>query len=200
MRRRTKLALAAGSTATYVATTGLAMRGISDEERQAFTAGNHQPRRDVLKVPEQLGTPAVLLGLGALGLLRRDLRLFLAAPVCLGLEKAAEVATKKVVQRRRPAGDRIASRIHPGAPTDGPSYPSGHAAIATCVVTLLYPRVPLEVTAALALTSLATAAARVHQGAHFPLDSVGGLALGVGVAAAVQGISPADGALASPGR
>lgn len=200
MRSSTKLALMAGSAAAYAATTGLALRGISDEEREAFAASNHQPRRDLYKLPEQLGTPAALLGLGAVGLFRRDLRLFLAAPVCLALEKAAEVGTKKIVQRRRPAGDRIASRIHPGAPTDGPSYPSGHAAIATCVVTLLYPRAPFQVTTTLGLASIATAVARVHQGAHFPLDSVGGLALGVSVAAAVQLISPAVGGLASQAR
>jgi undecaprenyl-diphosphatase len=70
----------------------------------------------------------------------------------------------------------------------GSSYPSGHAAIAVCALALLAPYVGAGWTTALAGAVLATGYVRVHQGAHYPLDAVGGVALGLGVAASAAAV------------
>jgi undecaprenyl-diphosphatase len=102
-----------------------------------------------------------------------------AATVALPLEKGLEVGVKKFVNRRRPA-QVLETELHDDAPCDGPSYPSGHAAIATCEVVLAAPYLPVAATTALVATAAVTAYTRVHQGAHFPIDALGGGLLGLG--------------------
>ena len=89
-------------------------------------------------------------GLGeaaGVGLLPTDRpHLMVAAGLALPVEKGLEVGVKKVVNRRRPA-QVLEPNLHDDAPTDGPSYPSGHAAIATCGVVLAAPYLPVAVTA-----------------------------------------------------
>jgi membrane-associated phospholipid phosphatase len=73
------------------------------------------------------------------------------------------------------------ARLRDDAPAHGPSYPSGHAAIAYAAVTLAGPYLAPPLTALLACVATAATLTRVHQGAHFPLDAVGGALLGVAV-------------------
>ena len=63
-------------------------------------------------------------------LLRRP-HLAVSAALALPLEKGLEVGVKELVRRRRPA-EVLDATLHDDAPTEGGSYPSGHAAIAAC--------------------------------------------------------------------
>lgn len=141
-------------------------------------------RRPLLRLPQQLGTPWMLPALAAIAFWRHRPHLAAAATLSLPAEKALEVAVKKLVRRRRPAKSPHRTRLLDDAPADGPSYPSGHVAIAFAVTTLLAPYVDLPIVALAATGGLLVALRRVQQGAHFPLDTVGGALLGVGVGSA----------------
>jgi undecaprenyl-diphosphatase len=66
-----------------------------------------------------------------------------------------------------------------------PSFPSGHAATSfACAATLAW-LTPLSPIALYALATL-IAFSRVYVGVHYPLDVIGGAALGLGVATALR--------------
>lgn len=151
-------------------------------ERKAFRTVNHNGGHlSVLRIPQQLGTPWVLPGTAAVAFLTSRPFLVVTAGLAVPVEKTLEVVTKKWWQRLRPAkaGDQV--RLRDDAPTTGPSYPSGHAALATAVVVLTQPYLPAPVTGVLAAAAGGTTITRVHQGAHYPLDAVGGVLLGLAV-------------------
>jgi membrane-associated phospholipid phosphatase len=88
----------------------------------------------------------------------------ISATLALPTEKGLEVVVKQLTQRGRPAQTMAKPRLRADAPASGASFPSGHAAVGATLVTL---------------AALATAATRVYQGAHYPLDALGGAALGL---------------------
>jgi membrane-associated phospholipid phosphatase len=166
----------------YAGTAALASRHARQWERRTFNAVNHGVgRAPALRVPQQLGTPWMLPGLAAVAFYRHRPSLAVAAAVALPAEKGFEVGVKLIVRRRRPANEADDARLRDDAPADGPSYPSGHVAIAATWTTLLVPYLPPLVTAAASTTALVVGFRRVHQGAHYPLDVVGGGLLGVTV-------------------
>ena len=155
-------------------------------ECAAFRAANHDVGGSlpVLRVPQQLGRPGCCPRWARSGSLPGGRTLAAAAGLAVPVEKAFEVGVMKIIQRRRPA-QVLATELHDDAPTEGPSYPSGHAALATCAAVLAAAYLPGYAADGFALAAGLTSFARVHQGAHFPLDAVGGVFLGVGVGAAL---------------
>lgn len=161
-------------------------RGI---ERRVFAWANHHDKDPVaLRVPQQLGTPWVLPGLAITALAMRQPRLAVVAGCALPVEKALEVGLKKVIDRRRPAQADPDARLHDDAPAEGPSYPSGHAAIAAAAVLSLRPYLPPPLLIVGVAMAGACSAVRIHQGAHFPMDAVGGVLLGVTVASGLTAV------------
>jgi membrane-associated phospholipid phosphatase len=179
----------AGITAVIVSGAGYlaaaaAARGVPERaERRLFLAVNGPRDRVLLRVPQQLGTPWVLPGVAAIAFTLGRRRLGAAAVLALPVEKGCEVLTKEIVARPRP-GRVLPTDLHDDAPTDGASYPSGHAAIASCAVVLVAPYLPTVVLAPLCLAAAVTAGTRIHQGAHFPLDAAGGVLLGIAIGSA----------------
>lgn len=178
-RRKADLRLALVSGAAYVGLAPLARLDPAGIERTVFrTMNGTSGPASALRVPQQLGTPWLLPALGLVGLLTGRPHLAVSATLALPLEKALEVGVKVVVRRRRPA-QVLDARLHDDAPSEGGSYPSGHAAIATCAAVLVMPYLPAPSVAGLATAASATTFTRVHQGAHFPLDAVGGVLMGL---------------------
>jgi len=92
---------------------------------------------------------------------------------------------KRWVGRGRPA-DHLDDVRRRGAAAAGLGFPSGHAAVAATLATVLAPEVARPLRRALVATAAVTAVARVYVGAHLPLDSIGGAAIGVATGTAVQ--------------
>ncbi len=92
----------------------------------------HQRRTGVELAPgaQQLGTPWALVATAAIAVVRGRRADAAVALVTLPASKCVEVLTKRVVQRPRPF-HVVPTALRDDAPLDGPSMPSGHAAIAT---------------------------------------------------------------------
>ena len=146
-----------------------------------------------------LGSTRVVIlvaGLAALASWRRCPRLALAIVVIALARPLIEFTFKELVDRPRPAGDRL-------VPGNGPSFPSGHP-LATAASWCLLPLVVALYTArrwiwwsvSIAVWTLAVlvAASRVWLGVHWTSDVVASLALAVlGVALAERFISATHG-------
>ena len=92
---------------------------------------------------------------------------------------------KQLVPRGRPADLLSDVHIH-GAAAAGRGFPSGHAAVAAAIVTLIAPYLGRRARRAVILLVITVCLARVYVGAHLPLDVVAGAALGWGAASAVH--------------
>lgn len=92
---------------------------------------------------------------------------------------------KTRVRRERPYEAQAVRRlIHP--PT-GSSYPSGHAAVAAAVMTVLADRVRPTRKSVFKLLGTYVAASRVYVGVHYPSDVLGGAGLGIMLGALARG-------------
>lgn len=133
----------------------------------------------------QLGNLLVVPAAAVLAAVLRRWRL--AAAVLLagvGTYLSAKVV-KDLVVRGRPDG-LLADVVVRGAEAHGRGFVSGHAAVAVTLVAVAWPWLGTRgrlVCAALALT---VCLARVHVGAHLPLDVVGGVGLGLAIAGGVR--------------
>lgn len=178
-------AVALAGAAAYAASSVVFRRRPAAAERSLFLTANASPPQAWLRVPQQLGTPWALVVTSGTMLLRRRHSEALVALVALPVEKGLEVATKKVLERPRPV--RVTpTRLRDDAPRDGPAFPSGHSAIATAATYLLARTWPPLPGAVLAVTCGVSSYTRVHQGAHWPADVLGGSFLGLAVAAGLR--------------
>jgi len=92
---------------------------------------------------------------------------------------------KHEVYRARPF--RLIPDVHiHGTPSLGLGYPSGHAAVACLIATVLWPYLGQRMRVVVAVLAAVVCLARVYVGAHLPLDVIGGAALGIGVGLLVQ--------------
>jgi membrane-associated phospholipid phosphatase len=92
---------------------------------------------------------------------------------------------KGVVVRGRPDG-LLSDVVIRGAPALGRGYVSGHAAVVTSLLVVAWPWLSRPARIGCSVLVAAVCLARVHVGAHLPLDVVGGAALGLTVAGLVR--------------
>ena len=156
-------------------------------ERALFHAVNGLP--DWLYRPmvlfQYLGVLAMplVVALGALAF--RRWRLAAALVLVMPLKLALERVVKLLVARERP-GTTVPDAVLRGVHSAGLSFVSGHAIITFAIAGLLALVLPRRWgIVAFVLASL-NAVARVYLGAHNPLDVVGGAAVGLAIAAALD--------------
>ncbi len=142
-----------------------------------------------LEVVMQLGArPAIAVAAVVLVILRR-VRVAVAVLVGGWLAWGAAVLLKDLVDRGRPTVELLDRSVR--TVVEGPGYPSSHAAIAAALATavVLGLRLRPGPAAAVVAGAVLTALARVHVDAHWPLDVLGGGAVGVTAGAlAVAGV------------
>jgi membrane-associated phospholipid phosphatase len=92
---------------------------------------------------------------------------------------------KGIWPRGRPDG-LLSEVVIRGAPALGRGFVSGHAAVVTSLLVVAWPWLNRPARIGCSVLVAAVCLARVHVGAHLPLDVVGGAALGVAVAGVVR--------------
>jgi membrane-associated phospholipid phosphatase len=88
---------------------------------------------------------------------------------------------KELVDRGRPHALLPELERRAGAPTGGLGFLSGHATVAFALAAVVSPYLTRHQRIAAYALAGTVALARVHVGAHFPLDVVAGAALGYGL-------------------
>ncbi|NPD04889.1 phosphatase PAP2 family protein [Nocardioides sp. zg-1308] len=185
IRERDAVSCAAGLAVTALAST--VARRHPAPDRWLFALVNDHGEARPFRVLQQLGTPWVLPGTAVVAALAGRRRLALASALALPLEKALEVSIKKVRPAPRPLYVQP-TVLRDDAPVEGGSFPSGHAAIAFAAAALVAPDLPSRARPAVLGAAAAAAVVRIGQGAHHPVDAVGGAALGVAVAAGLRSL------------
>lgn len=96
---------------------------------------------------------------------------------------------KGLLERGRPASflDDVNLRGSLGADNmDGLGFPSGHVAVAVALAAVVYPCLTPRWRVVTMVLTTTVALTRLYFGAHFPLDALGGAALGIAIGATVH--------------
>ncbi len=91
---------------------------------------------------------------------------------------------KALVQRERPQDLLESIHLFQGETFGGYGFPSGHATFSAACATVLYYQIAPKYRKYLLIAVLSVGISRMYLGAHFPLDIVGGWALGATIGAA----------------
>lgn len=171
-----------------VVTGALAWRGhVSTFEADIFRHINHLP--EIVAAPlswiMQLGAYPAVIGAALLALLLKHRRLALELFAGGSLAWLLGKVVKLIVERDRPAAllDLVIVR---GAEATGLGFPSGHVAIAAVLATLATPYLSRRLCHWLWGAVWLVALGRIVVGAHFPIDVIGGAALGWLIGAAIH--------------
>ena len=155
-------------------------------ERAVFRAINDLPRflyRPVWVVM-QFGSFWAIVAIAGLALSFRRLRLASALAMAGGAAYLLANALKSIVGRGRPLA--LLAHVHiRGQVVTGNGYPSGHAAVAFALASVLWLVTEGRLRWIAPIAAIVVCFARVYVGAHFPLDVVGGAALGTACGAGV---------------
>jgi len=187
-RRKLDLALMATGAAVLVTSTLLAKRRVYGWEVAVFQVINGLPGsiRQYLWVLNQYGTAVTIPVATAVALLFRRWLLALSLAISGVAVYVLAKVIKEYVGRGRPSAFVEGVVEREMFSPDSLGYPSGHAAVAWAItiIVLAYVRGPWQI-AAIAL-AIVVPIVRMYVAAHLPLDLIGGAALGVTVASAVN--------------
>jgi membrane-associated phospholipid phosphatase len=187
-RRLRDAALLVAGSSGFVVTAALAARGgVDDLERTAFHAANGLSMLDypAVWVPMQYGTFGTVPALAGVAFARKRPRLGVGLLLAGTSAYVLAKVTKRFVGRGRPATELEDVTIR-GKEEGDLGFPSGHAAVSAALTTAAVPFVPPPIRVLAAGFAGFVSFARVHVGAHLPLDVVGGACLGVAVGSAVH--------------
>lgn len=160
---------------------------VSPAESRVFRRINNLPDAPVVPVwmsmqPGALGAvPAAAAAAYISGRPYLARRLLLSGLGTWALSKVVKACTA----RPRPE-ELVAGTRRRGAPQTGLGFVSGHAGVVTSLCLAALPELPPTARAGVVATAMIVALGRMYTGAHLPLDIAGGIALGVGVEAAVE--------------
>ncbi|HEY5668158.1 MAG TPA: phosphatase PAP2 family protein [Candidatus Saccharimonadales bacterium] len=131
--------------------------------------------------PESLWTATLAV---VLTFLVRMYRLSWRLSVCFIGGYGAAFVAKHFVGRGRPF--EILHDTHTRAHETGMGFPSGHTMMITILMLAILPYVPKKWRWLLPIPVVLMMLSRVYLGVHFPLDVIGGLAIGVGVVSFIR--------------
>jgi len=187
-RRRLDLVLMAAGAAVLVTSTLLAKRRVYGWEVAVFQAINGLPGsiRPYLWVLNQYGTAVTIPVATAVALLFRKWVLALSLAISGVAVYVLAKVIKEYVGRGRPSAFVEGVVEREMFSPDSLGYPSGPAAVAWAItiIVLAYVGRPWQIAAI--VLAIVVPIVRMYVAAHLPLDLIGGAALGVTVASAVN--------------
>jgi membrane-associated phospholipid phosphatase len=133
----------------------------------------------------QFGSVVAVYVCAAVALAYRRYRLTLALLLAGTAAWWAAKGVKALFDRPRPA-DILSGVELRHAPTEGLGFVSGHASVATALAAAAWPWLGRTGRAVAVTLVVIVCLARIHVGAHLPLDVVGGAGLGLAVGGAVR--------------
>jgi len=187
-RRQLDVVLLVTGAAVLVTSTLLAKRDVYGWEVATFQTINGLPDsiRPYLWVLNQYGTAVTIPVATAVALLFRKWRLALSLAISGVAVYMLALVIKEYVSRGRPSAFVEGVVERETFSPDSLGYPSGHAAVAWAItiIVLAYVGRPWQI-AAIAL-AIVVPIVRMYVAGHLPLDLIGGAALGITVASAMN--------------
>lgn len=170
-----------------LASGSLARRGVGTVEAKVFHLVNGLPdgAYRAVWVPMQYGTFGTVPVLSAVALVARRPRLAVAIGAAGTSAWLLAKAIKPVIDRGRPKSVVGDVRLR-GKEEGDRGFPSGHAAVSAALTAVLTPSIPRRWRPLPAALSVFVPLARWYVGAHLPLDTVGGSALGTAIGSAIN--------------
>jgi membrane-associated phospholipid phosphatase len=163
---------------------GVAVGGLETDVFRLFNEDLRLPYWPVWGLM-QFGSVVAVYVCAAAALAYRRYRLTLALLLAGTVAWWAAKGVKALFDRPRPA-DILSGVELRHAPTEGLGFVSGHASVATALAAAAWPWLGRTGRAVAVALVIIVCLARIHVGAHLPLDLVGGIGLGLVVAAVVR--------------
>ena len=185
------LALACGLLLLSLVASG---RSVWEAERVVFNAAQDLPAATAVVLVPVMQAGTLLAGpiAAALAIAARRRQLAIEL-LCAGVGAwVVSRALKLVVMRPRPT-DLLDEVVLRGAPVQGFGFPSGHVTVAAALAAVAAAWLPRPWAGAAWVVVGLVAVARLHIGAHLPLDVAGGLLLGALVGVTLRALSSTRG-------